>query len=756
MEDNNPGIDPVRRRKLRSIAGALTTSTDESDVLDHSPQDLIGALLRNRAVIVWAIAACLLAGLLFVVVSTPQYRAETLVLIEPQAAQAGDLQPVVAGLTADAETVQSESYIIASIELASRIFDELNLASDPEFSSGPGMLSGLLSIFSGPDSDATNSAVAEGSAFQSGGSDYRKSLLEFHKRINVGVMADSRVISIRFRSTDPQKAEMIANALASEYLNLREELKLESSGQLTSWLGGQIQDLMMKVQDGESQIQTLRQEYGIVEGARGELSAQEMAQVSTQLIVTRAERASVGAQLEQAQQLQESPTGIQTASEVLNSPLIQDLRTQEIALEGQLAEQGSELGEQHPRMVQLRAEIEGLRSKINTEIANIVAGLENQYNVAMARERSLEADLNQLKQSVAETNQREIEIRSLERDVEANQTLLTNLLRRQKETEPRNQSGLIKADARVISRALPPGEPFFPNVKLILGSSVFVGLVLGGLIILLIETLNSSVRSLEELDSSTGVRALGFVPKTDFGSGSGASEVTFIAENPRSAIAESIRTIIWNIKLTCSGKVPQVLAFVSATSGEGKTTMLNLFSITQQQSGSSVVAIDADIRRPNLHLRSDVELGPGLSEYLSGEATLDEVIRTPEAYSNISVIPAGNRVDNVSDLLGSERMDDLVTELRERYDQIYIDTPPVIAASDAQLVGKIVDAVVMIVKSGHTSRKMIRHALDKLSLSGTPFAGAILSAVDVKTNSYYGYFDSSQYSKTLEKYYGSR
>ena len=727
-------VEKERSRRLR-VAHRASESAHYADNLDHDSGGLVGIILQNKLILLGTLAVCLTLGIAAIVLITPKFEAETLLLIEPQDNQAAVVQPVAAGLGRDAEAVRSETYIISSGELINRVISRLNLASDSELN---------------PDGN-TISDSPDGS--ESSQISHSKLVDRFRESARVNVVADSRVLSIRFNSVEPVKAQRIANSMANEYLLLREEMKLKSSSRLTSWLDGQISSLREQLQEKEAGIEELRRQYGMVEGTRGDLRTQELAQVSTQLIMARAERAGAEARLDQAQLLSDSDDDARTANEVVNSPLIQDLRMQETALQRRQAELSSELGDKHPRMLQMKADISELRTKIDFEINNIMSGLQNQLNIAKARERSLGADLNSIKNSIAEISQNEIEIRSLEREMGVDQTLLASLLMRQKETAPQEKSEFLQTDVRIISEARIPTKAAYPNKSVILGFSLFGSILLGGLIILFREMMEKGFRSTEQLDEQTGVTSLGFIPQTDFGP-NGSGVTNYLADHPTSAFAESLRTLMWSINLTFSSRRPKVLAITSSTANEGKSTLSIGLCVSQANRGTRTLIIDADIRKPEVHDSLKVESHPGLVDYLMNEATLDQIIKPSDVCDGIDVIPSGDKIDDVPRLLGSDRMSTLLKELRIKYDLIVIDTPPTLVGADVQLISRIADVTILAVRWGSTSRKSVRHSIKLLETAGATLAGTVLSVVNVSKYSKYNYGDSGAYAGNLAKYYG--
>ncbi len=735
----------------------------DSSESDLSLREILATILRRKMVLITTMLLAIVATVVVLSMIAPLYRAEAMILIEPNKGQPILIETAIGTIGGDEAAVRSETYILTSRAMVDRVVQRLNLDADPEFVGAtaadkePGLLrtqfDRLASLVSEqlPFLQKNDAADVQPDELEQA-LQYNRLVDRFSRSLEVRAIKESRVIAIAFTSPDPRKAQVIANAVADEYMVLREDIKLESTGRVTNWLDNQILELQQTVKEGEAAVEELRTKFGLVDGARGNLGSQELAQVSSQLVLARAERAEAEVRLQQIQSLLESAAGAETSIEVLDSPLIQQLRAQQGEIQGRVAELSAELGDQHPRMQQLRAEASEIGVKIDAEIKNLIAGLSSQLRVAQAREQSFEQALREIKGRVAKSNRNDIEIRSLERDVEANRAMLTNLLNRQKQTAPQEDARFLQSDARLISMAGLPTSAAYPNKRLVLGFAVLGSFFLACLIILLLEVLDNGFRSIEQLDEQTGIRALGFVPATRLMNSRGA-EITDLIDNPSSAFAESVRTLNWTIKLAFPGAEPDVLLVTSSVPNEGKSTIASALCFTQGHTGKRTLIIDADVRRPTMHERFKVDQVPGLTEYLAGKAEVDEIVKDPRSTWGVNVIPAGNQPLDAANLIGRGRMSELLDHLRPQYDMIIIDSPPVMVGADARLLSQYADATIVVVRWGKTQRQIVKHSLDNLQRSGARLAGTLLTMVDVKKYSKYTYGDSGAYAGELAKYY---
>ncbi|MDJ0927262.1 MAG: polysaccharide biosynthesis tyrosine autokinase [Gammaproteobacteria bacterium] len=658
---------------------------------------------------------------------TPRYTAELLIMIESDGnSRFVSLDSVVAGLAGDAESIQSEAHVLASRALADRVVQQLGLDRDPEFTARI-------------DSDLTAGAA------------YSAVLDAYAERLEIAPLENSRVIAVRFSSEVAEKSAEIANAVANEYLQSRLETKFELTRQANTWLGGRIAELRGKVADAEAAVERARGELGLLEGDGLTLASQELVELNTQLVIARTDRAEAEARLQQVERLTRTPSGVASSTAVLESPLIQRLREQEAEVERRVAELSSELGDKHPRMIQLRAEAADLRNRIDREADKVIAGLRNQVSVARARERALSESLDQMKARVTVANQDEIQLRALEREAEANRALLDTLLARQKETLSQEDLDFQQPDATVFSPAVVPAEPSYPRKAIVLGLATVGSIILGLLVVLLLELLDSGFRSGEQFEQYTGVASIGFVP-TVRKPAEYRTMPGYLAGRPTSAFGESMRTLNWSLRLAFPDDPPRTVLFTSALPGEGKTTIASCMATAESNAGRRVVLIDADIRQPECHDLTGVDREPGLTNLLAGDASLNDVLATSE-WSGLHVIAAGTPSPNAPNLLGSRRMKALLAKLVERYDLVIIDSPPVMAAADSRILCTLADATVLVARWGKTRRQNARLAVRQLQAAGARLAGGLLSMVDAKRNAHYGYGDSGAYSGDLDKYY---
>jgi len=700
--------------------------------------ELINIVYRRK----WLIVSAVLAGLLLVGVVlqflTPRYQAQTLLLMEPQHVTIPTVDSILSGRNADDQGVRSQVEVLRSRGLAAAMIKRLELDQDPEFNSRlrpPGMLDSLMTAFRPVEA-------------ASDGANHTGVVNSFLKRLDVEAVRDSRVLSVVFTSTDPEKAAMISNTLADQYLLSQLESKFEATRMANSWLNERVGELREQVAGSEIAVETFRRNAGLLQTQGVTLTAQQIAELNGQLVMARAAEAEAQARLQQLSNLINSPNGVSSASEVLNSPLIQHLKEQQSQVERRVAELSVEYGPLHPTMIQLQAEAQDLTSKIDSEVNKVVQNLSNEVAIASARETSLESELARLKEAMAESNNKQVQLRALEREAEANRALLATLLARYKEISSQDEILPQQADARIISRADAPTKPSFPNKTFAFGIVIPLAGLLALIVVFTLETLQRGFLSGHQIEDETGVTSLGFVPLLLDKGPDLLNPVDYILKRPRSALSQALRTAYWSLSMA----TPSIGSIVvtSSSQGEGKTTIALGLARTQAISGRKTLLIDADNRNPGIHTALNLPPGPGLMEFLGENSPLTIINDEP---TGLDIITAGAPSEDPLRLLDSKTMDKFLGRMTREYDLVVIDTPPVLAAMDACALGRKTDATLLVVRWSETSQEVVIHTLRELARTSGHLAGVLLNMVDVRQHAKYQYGDSGAYHGTLRRYY---
>jgi capsular exopolysaccharide synthesis family protein len=740
-----PKIDTVGKPQ-RADAASMAARVSEADF-----KEILQKIWRRRRIIFGTVLTLTILAGIITWQLTPIYQSTALLMIEPRQAQVVDITQVLSGLPADLETVNSEKQVIESRHMARRVVDKMKLELDPEFNARlrqPTLVTTVLDTIGSFLSRADNTRLTPEERAERDRSSVVDALLA---RMKVTTRANSRVLEVSVGSEDPLKARAILQTLTDLYLVDQLEVKFEATQRAAAWLNERLAEVTRKVEISEKAVEDFRRENGLVRGKDDvNLTTAQITELSSQLVVARSKVAEAEARLKQVENIARTGRGVDSVGEVLSSSLIQRLREQESVVLRKQAELATKYGPKHPQMINVNAELADLRQKINVEIRNIIANLRTELEVAKAREASLARDLREMEERVGSLNEKEVQLRALEREAAANRTLLNTFMQRFKETS--GQEGIQAPDARVISAASLPIGPSFPNVPLIMSLTLVGSLILGVGLVFAIEQLDSGFRSMDQVEREMGVPALGMIPLLDPAKTSGLPPEQYCLEKPVSAYAESIRNLYVSLSLSDVDKPPKLVLITSSVPEEGKSAVSLSLARVVARSGQKVVLIDCDLRRPAVHSRLGLPAKPGLVELLAHRAQFKDIVRIDKE-SGAHIIPAGELAPNPTDLLASEQMQKLLADLAKVYDLVVLDCSPVLAVTDARVLARRVDKVVYVVQWEQSRRETAIFGLKQLQDAGGSIAGALLTKVNVKKHAGYNYADSGYYHGRYQKYY---
>ena len=698
----------------------------------------------------------------------PLYSAEAVIVLEGSRSNVVNIESVAQGLSTDWRTNETEAAVIASRAVAMRAVDRLNLYENPLYN--PAMMTPKPSLsqaivnrvkrlvgFSVPAPDQSQIYDPwEGMPPAERRAAMREYLADsFRSGLTVIPSDTSRLITINYVSTDPEMAAIAANATAEAYILDQIEGKGDVTARASRWLDQRVKELRDRVIESETKLGQYRAQTGLVDIGEGSTAKTQLAKLEGELIDARTRRAEAQARYDQIQSLlkdNRGDSGVESAAAVLDSPLIQRLREQETNIVRSLSALSTQLREGHPRMALARNELDDLRKKIEQEVGKIVRNLENELDIARVRERNLQREARILEKQIEEQSQASANMRALMAEVDANKQLFQTVLGRFKETRVVDDE-LQQADARIISPAVPPGGPFYPQKRLIIIAALFVSAMFGIAIAIALELLDNGFRSLSHLETVTGIPGLGIVPALGKGeAGMLPHEATI--RHPGSPYGESVRSIRTGLLLSNVETPPKTIMFTSAVSSEGKTSTSLSIAALSARTGQRTIVIDCDLRHPSIHVGLNVPNTLGLSNYLSGQCALEEIVDIDLA-SGVHYITAGGRAPHPTDLLSSQQMKALLALLSQQYELVVLDTPPLLAVSDTLVLARQVDKTAFVVRWQKTRRETVTQALRQLIDAGADIAGIVMTQVDLKKQARYGQADSGYqyYYDRHMKYY---
>lgn len=704
--------------------------------LSVRPFDLranIAMVWRGRWIIAGTLVVALTAALLTISQMRPVYTASAKMMFEDGRRNVADLEEVVRS-NYNGETLHNEIEVLVSSSLIGNVVDALEggdaarsavTATAKDTAGGAPRLLSDLGLISRPSAEAMDPATRRRNeaidAIQSG--------------LRLRPVPRSRVIALAYTDPDPQRAARVVNEITQQYIRTRLEQKLAATRSASGWLAERIRSLRAKVAKAELAVEEARAGLSSEAGQSAAITRQQLAELSGALARARAERARLDTQHSAAAgALGAAEIDLGTISLFRDAGVIRALRGVESELVSRDAALAS-MARDSPNRARIKAELDLVRRSIREEAQRIVAALENDIDIVAEQEISLQRELAAL-EAVERTQRRgEVELRQLEREAEASRVLYESFLARLQETE--QQETLLSPDAFVLSPAQVPTVPQGRGQKRVLIVALILGLGAGVGLTILLERLNNTFRSVRQVEAATGASVLALLPAMGR-RGARVDDLAAVRQWwPDGQLAEAVRNLRTSILLGVADGAPSVVMFTSSVSGEGKSTSAYLLALTSLQLDRRVIIVDADLRlRAISGLVQRGADSPGLLAALTGEAPLDEAI-THDAETGLDILATpeadlrglAGGVSNAADLIGSPRFGDLIGRLSERYDLVIIDTPPVLAVTDARIVSRLADAVVFAVKWDATSRDAVEKGLRELEGVKAPLAGIVLTMV---------------------------
>ena len=726
-------------------------------------RDYLRVILKRRWTIMTVFAIIVITVAIHTYTATPIYQATTRLVIEKENPNVVSIEEVMAVDSSGTDYYQTQYKIIESRTVARDVIKRLHLEDSEEFFPKPkdDFITNLkqsiretiqywkdsIESLLKSDTDETPESTEEydlDSALVSG----------FISRIEVSPIRNSRLLDLGFEATNPVLATKIVNALARAYINQNLEIKLKAVQDAVKWLHQRIEVERKKVEEAEQSLLRYKQKYGIITDFTSDteqVTAQKLAQLNAQVINAESIRVEAETRYQQALSLKGSPDMLDSIPEVLSNELIGQIKKMEVDLYKRMSELSKKYGKQHPQMVAIESELNTLEKRKLKEIQRVINSLKNQYGVVLAKEKSLKASFAKQKRESLDLNQKAIEYSVLNREVVSARDMYDLLIKRFKETTLTED--MRTGNIRIIDRAEVPRSPVKPKKKLNLLLAIIVGLVAGIGLAFFFEYLDNTIKIPEDLKQHLNIAYLGPTPliesKGKAQAGDDRSPDLVCLNSPKSTASESYRGIRTNILFSSAGSAPQVILLTSPGPREGKTITTANLAITMAQSGSKVVVMDCDLRRPKIHHLFGVSRDRGMTNLLVGSDGIEKTLIHTQI-PNLDLIPSGPLPPNPSEMLGSERMADLVKELRKHYTRILIDSPPITAVTDSMILSKYVDGVIVIIRAGDTVRDVAKNSIKQLQTVGAHILGGILNAVDIGKDKYYYYY----YYQYYNYYYG--
>jgi capsular exopolysaccharide synthesis family protein len=730
LGDNQFADERSRRPQGRAINPLESFATGEhgwSDLSRDQPVvDLAsywGLAIKHRFLIVGCFLGALVIGATLTLLMTPIYTAQATLQIDREAARVIDSEDVTPreNLIQGEEFFQTQYGLLRSRSLAERVIESLGLASSDEALEAMGV--------EAPKGGGTAAAQAAGRR--------AAALKALQDNLSVSPVRGSRLVAVGYDNPNPVVAARIANGFAENFIQSNLDRKFESSSYAREFLEERIAQTKERLESAERQLVAYAANQQIINvgepsegtassGATESLTSNNLVALNGALARTRAERVAAEERWRSA-----STSDLMTLPEVLQNPTIQRLTEQRAVLDAEYQQKLSLYQPDYPEMVRLKARIDEADSQIRSIAANIRSSIRSQYEISANQERSLQAQVTGLTGDVLDLRDRSIQYNILQRELDTTRTLYEGLLQRYKEVGV--TGGVTANNIAIVDLASPPREPSKPSMMLNMALAALLGLGLGFLAALLLEALDETVATPDDVEKKLAVPVLGVIPLLDKG-----QTTSDALADIRSGFAEAYYSLRTALQFSTPDGAPSSLLVSSARPAEGKSTTAYAVALNLARVGKRVLLVDGDLRNPSMHRIIGVENERGMSNLLSGSADLASVVqRTRE--ENLFFIPCGPLPPNPAELWGGDRLHQFLAEARNNFDHVFFDGPPVLGFADSPLLAAAVQGVLFVLESRGTRRGQARGALRRLQVGRAHLLGTVLTKFNAKSTSYGGY-----------------
>jgi polysaccharide biosynthesis transport protein len=790
MDDIGPHMHRTRPLARASLQAPL----QDNRLSTADLRSIIGILLRNLRIILLIpmIAGAIAYGILHFV--QPQYKSTTEILaIDTKRTNdaAGDKRLSV--FDVDQAALASEIAVIMSQSVATRVVKQLNLDTDPEFlhTSFEAFIDSAGRLFkTNQTSKYSLEAVSP---------DLELATYELRERhLKVERQGLSYVLAITATSTDASKAQRIATAIAQAYVETQREILIEGRQRAVKLLDQRLVELRDRVLEAESAIEKLKAANGLIDTGNGtNTGTQAIGESNSQLSAAQADVAEKKARYEQARSIVEKKGDIQSIPEVMSSPVIVQLRAQRSEASRHEADLRSRFGDRFPEVVSAQSQVGEVNAAITAEVHRIIENMKNSYAVAVQRELAIKASFEQKTLQRGDSTA-VVKLAELKRKADADRKIYEEFLVRVNDLQ--QISTLDQPGIRIITAASIPSAPSYPRKTLVYLLVVVFAFAFAVALAFVLEYLDPGFNTPAQVESALKAPVLGMVPRLGKVRAGPRSKnrlpkavwtsrlneairkipataaqrlpwkeaprrerATRIAPlralitSPSSNTSEAIRTLRTVLALGAEGDVPRVFLVTSSMPSEGKSTFSLLFSVSAAISHNRTLLIDCDSRRGSSSKTMELGRRRGLTDYLRGRVELSDIIYHKKDL-NLFVLPCGTAVKDPAELLASPRMCELIAHLRQQFDYIVLDTPPILPVVDAAVLAKRVDKILFVIQWQKTPRRCVMEAVKALPTEARSIASVILNNVDQKRLQSYGYgyglgYNYGGYYRSLSKYH---
>src|SRR5438105_4024136 len=698
--------------------------------------DYLRILYKRRWLCLAVFVLTLGSVVMYTFTATPIYEARTQILIETENPNVVSFQEVVDQNKTTLDYYQTQYRILQSRAIARRSIADPFLATNAQLSGGGRQMFDLQSLFNSVvayvNGKMTGEAYSKSTAVDETPLERRR-VDAFLGALSIVPVRNSRLVDIVYSSPDPKFATAAANAIAKAYIEQNLEYRFTASKEASDWLAARMAEQRSAVEASERALQQYREQYDAISlEDRQNIVVQRLEDLNGAVTKAHTERLQKQALFEQLQAARGDAAALDRFPTVLSNGFIQQLKGEIAALQRQQAEMPDTLGERHPTMIKLKASLQSADAKLQAEIAKIAESVRTEYLAAAAQERSLQAALDQQKHEAQELNRRAIDYGVLQRDAATNRQIFDALLQRSKET---GISGELRtSNVRVVDAAEEPPWPAYPRKRTNVTYGLLAAALLAGMLGFVIEALDTCLKTPDDIKVQLGLPFLGLVPqlrRREF-----AKPSPMINHHVPGMFPEALRAIRTNVLFSFAEGSAKTLVITSTAPEEGKTMVAANLAIALAMTSQRVLLVDADMRRPKIHQLFALDQEAGLSNVLIGSAKANDAVKKTTV-PKLWVLPAGRVPPNPPELLGSPRFAELMAAFRENFDWVLLDSPPVLAVTDACVLAHTSSAVLFVVGADLVTRGAAKTALEQLDAAGARYIGAVMNRAEIRRHPHY-------------------
>ena len=704
----------------------------------------LSAVRQRRGTLIAAVALVPLCAFLTLHQITPLYTATGSLIYDPSGYAPRELQSILREVPTTESMMASQAEILRSLHIAEKVAERGNLFDNPEFNAAkrpPGFIARTgttIRWLLGMETD-TPSEPVYGPVWDR---NRDRTLMAVQDALHATAVRTSHVVEVTFIADDAVVAAAAVNNAMDAYIKEQYAAKHRAVESATKLLEKQATDLRRQVHDAEERMSTYRSGHALSQGMHAGTDTEEITHLTEDLAKAQSERAAANARLDAAR----GKAGAEAQAAV--APSVAQLRTQQEQFAGQIKGQQARLGSAHPEAQSLIRQFADGQRALGAEIARVVAATEAEQHAATERVETLKTVLEQAEAAAEKSTRAQIPLNAMTRDLDAARGQLQSVLERIQQTA--QQAAIESSEGHEISQALAPEHPTYPRTAQTMAASLVAAVFLGLLLVYVLQLSDSTLHSSEEVLEVTGVPCLALIPEVSKRALGHLKIQDYVARRPLTAFAEQVRSLRASVTLDIDH--PQIVAVTAARPAEGKSVTTLALGRSAQLGGERVLAIECDIRQASFQYRLSGNASPGLMEVLRGEAEWRNAVQT-DPITGMKFITAGKPGGDVLGLFLSDEMRQLLSEVRDHFDLILLDAPPVEAITEARIAAALADATLLCVRWRSTRIKTLLHAQEVLRAAHAIIIGTVLTRVDPRVHLRSGNADAGVYHRRYKAYF---